>query len=196
MPRDKFIVFPFGLNDDVNKFTKIPSPVNYDYVLSIGRSNRDFDFLLDLWSQPELSKHNLIVIADMWQPKKALPKNVIHYDNLNGESSMPFFANAKATIIPISNPVMCSGDTVLLRSMMMSQPLIVTAPSAIADTYIEDNKDGLLIGKDTKEAKRIAELLENKEQMAHLSTNARKKYISKYTLKAIGKNFGLLLTKL
>lgn len=192
LPISKFIVTSFGTNDMSGQWLQLPSPVDYPYTLSIGRSNRDFDFLLDLWSQSPLAGERLIIISDTWQPKKALPDNVVHLTDVTGNDSFPYIANCKASVVSMDDPLICSGDTVLINSMMMSKPIVVTAPSAIADVYVDDDVTGLCIAKDTGEASRVAQLLGDSRRMAQLGAQARAKYLDNYTLAAMGRQ---LMTK-
>ena len=73
--RNKFIVAHFGI-DDINS-SLYDLPVEYNnYSFSIGRSNRDYDWLANLWGQK--SKSLRVIASDTWEPKKKLPTNVVH----------------------------------------------------------------------------------------------------------------------
>ena len=51
IPTNKIIVFPFGVDDAMTKYgnKEIQGYKIKDYALAIGRSNRDYDFLIDVW---------------------------------------------------------------------------------------------------------------------------------------------------
>ena len=44
-PSDRFVFLPFGVNDFTKK-VNMTQPASNDYILSLGRSNRDWDFLI------------------------------------------------------------------------------------------------------------------------------------------------------
>ncbi|MDE6402530.1 MAG: glycosyltransferase [Muribaculaceae bacterium] len=185
---NRFIVTHFGTPDQSQAWSQLPSPCNTPYVLSIGRSNRNFDFLCDVWRQPELKDYKLIILADTWKPAYQLPENVEHHTDIIGQDAFPYIANAILSIIPVDHPNICSGDTVLLNSMMMSVPVAVTSPSTLSEMYITDNEDGIYVPRDTKSAAhKISALLKNQEQLKKLGENARKTYISKFSRKAMGR---------
>ena len=65
----------FGVPDIYDKWKNSNVDEN-DYTLSIGRSNRDFDFLVKAWKQPCLSKRKLVIISDMYHPTEPVPNNI------------------------------------------------------------------------------------------------------------------------
>lgn len=159
-----------------------------DFSLSIGRSNRDFDFLVKVWNQPCLKNSRLVIASDTWKPAGALPSNVIHRDDIKYDDSFAWFNSCNLCITPIEDSNICSGDTVLLTGMMFSKPSIVTAPSTLAEMYVRNQENGLCIPKNVeKAALMIAELLANKEQMAELGAKARKSYLDSFSRKSMGK---------
>ena len=62
-PRNRILVTPFGVDDCYYEWKKIPFSYKYEngYALSIGRSNRDFDFLIQSW---ENINYPLVIISD------------------------------------------------------------------------------------------------------------------------------------
>lgn len=196
IPIDKFLVTTFGIPDIYDQWKNTSTPIN-DYVLSIGRSNRDFDFLIDVWSDPTLSGQKLVIISDTYKPKSELPGNVIHYNNITGDASLPWIANCKLMIIPIDDGTICSGDTVLLHGMQFKKAVVVTAPSTLSEMYLQDGIDGRTIKKDKKKfAEEVAELLHNDEERKQLGENARKSYLNKFSRFQLGKQFQKYVQKL
>ncbi|MBD5366960.1 MAG: glycosyltransferase family 4 protein [Bacteroides sp.] len=185
---DRFIVTHFGTPDNAEEWRQLPSPNSTPYILSIGRSNRDFDFLCDVWRQPELKDFKLIILADAWNPGYKLPENVEHHTDIIGHEAFPYIANAALSVIPIENPNICSGDTVLLNSMMMSIPVAVTSPSTLSEMYITDNVDGIYLPRDVERAaRRLSALLKDRDRLKELGENARKTYISSFSRNAMGR---------
>lgn len=188
---DKVVVATFGIDDISKEIAGYPIEEKRDYVFSIGRSNRDFDFLVKVWSEACLKDRLLIIAADQWKPKQALPSNIIHLDNLYGKAAHAYQAHAQAVIIPIDDGEICSGDTVLLHSMSFSRPTIITAPSTLAEMYVDDGVNGLALKKDVGQfAKAVSELLNDKQHMNSMGKAAREKYEKRYSQYALGVAIG------
>lgn len=186
---NKFAVVPFGLPDTYEQWRKTEVEEK-DYCFAIGRSNRDFDFLVKAWKY--VSDHQKLIIAsDTYKPKVDLPDNVIHRTDIVGDGQFPYIANCKVMIIPIDDGAICSGDTVLLKAMSYRKPVIVTEPSTLGEMYIENGVNGLLVKKDLKEfASAVEELLSNPEKMRNLGINARKQFEKGYSRYHMGVKLG------
>ena len=183
----KMLVTHFGTPDRYESWAKLESPYGEDYVLSIGRSNRDFDYLCEVWRRPCLQGHRLVIIADLWRPAKPLPENVTHLTDVIGDQSFPYIANAAMSVVPIDDPMICSGDTVLLNSMMMKVPVAVSAPSTLSEMYIADGHDGIYLKRDAEsDARLIAEVLDSPSRLKELGERARQTYIERFSRKAMG----------
>lgn len=181
-------VAPFGTPDNYDNWKNLDCQMK-DYVLSIGRSNRDFDWLVKVWENNVLADHHLLIISDTWHPQSPLPLNVTHLDNVKGEESFPYIAGCLMSVVPIDNGLLCSGDTVLLNSMMMKKPVAVTTPSTLAEMYVEDQANGILLTKDPLTAAHsIARVLNDKALYSQLSESARCSYLQKFSRKSLGKN--------
>lgn len=194
IPIRKFIIVPFGLPDTYNKWKN--SKVEYnDYALAIGRSNRDFDFLVNAWEKVP-KKYKLLIIADQYNPTVNLPDNVILRKDISGDLQFPYIVNSNMMIIPIDNGNICSGDTVLLKALSYCKMVVVTKPSTLAEMYIKNGINGITIEKDIyKFSSKIVELLENKELADKIKMNARKSYENNYSRMHMGENIGKILKK-
>lgn len=191
IPKSKFIVTPFGIPDTYERWKKTKVEYN-NYSFSIGRSNRDFDFLVNAWElMPE--DEVLVIASDTFCPKKKLPGNVIHRKDITGDLQFSYIANCKAMIIPIDDGTICSGDTVLLKAMSYEKLVIVTIPSTLGEMYIEDGKDGLLIKKELRKFVDIVFKEINSNSAEILGISARKSFLKKFSRYAMGKNLGLSL---
>lgn len=189
VPVNRFVITPFGLPDTYDEW-KDSSVSENNYSLAIGRSNRDYDFLMEVWRQlPE--EENLIVISDTWKPKAVLPPNVIHKNNISGDAQFPYIANCKVMIIPIKDGEICSGDTVLLKAMSYKKPVMVSIPSTLGEMYIDDGINGLLCEKDVFSfANKLSGLLSSEAEQNRLSGNARRKYLEQYSRLSMGVSIG------
>lgn len=190
--RSRFMVSTFGTDDLYDDWKNLKCDYS-DFALSIGRSNRDFDFLARVWATDEIQRtgYKLIVISDSWAPAadvQAIP-NLIHFDNIKGEASYPYIVNCGFSIVTIDNQTICSGDTVLLNSMMCSRPVVVTAPSTLSEMYITDNGNGLYMPKDVEKAARIiASLITDTVKREQLGREARRTYLSSFTRRSMAES--------
>ena len=187
---NKFIVAPFGVQDRYEQFKN--SKVNYEnYVLSIGRSNRDFKFLIEAWRE---INYPLLIICDTLKIDEKLPSHIKILNNVLSENQFPYLMNSDFIIIPILDGAICSGDTVLLTGMSFCKTMIVTKPSTLQEMYINDGIDGIAIEKDIIVFReKIFHLLNNKELLTEIGENARSKYLQKYSIYTMGKAIGEIL---
>ena len=184
----KIIFSPFGIDDCFDSFSKLPKPSlikDKKYILSIGRSNRDFDFLIKNWDE---TLPTLVIISDTLKVN-IKSKNIIHLTDVTGSDSYPWIFHAEINIIPIDDGRICSGDTVLLTSMCCAKNIIITKPSTLSEIYIDDKENGICIEK-TKDAlfNGIKEILEHK--YPYLGRNARNKFLNHYSRERIGELIG------
>lgn len=184
--KKKFIVTGFGVPDTYKDMKYLKTPMK-NYSLSIGRSNRDFDFLVNVWKQDCMKDKTLVIVSDTWKPTIQLPKNVIHRTDIKYEDSFAWFNNCNLCITSISDGQICSGDTVLLTSMMFEKPVVVTTPSTLSEMYVEDEVNGICIEKNVEKAALIiSELLNDIDKRRILGSNARKCFLEKFSRKSMG----------
>lgn len=188
IPREKFIVTGFGIDDIKNRYENAHTGLP-DYCLSIGRSNRDFDWLVDVWRQDCLKDKRLVILSDVWSPSKPLPGNVTWRNDVIGQPQYAYFNDARLCITPIADGNICSGDTVLLTGMMFGKPVAVTSPSTLSEMYVRDNVNGICLTKNTAEAaKAISALLDDEEECMRLGSNARHDFLEKFSRKSMGRD--------
>lgn len=185
----KFV--PFGVLD-YQKQGIVPSKGNY--ALSLGRSNRDWDWLI---KEAASSPINLIIACDTLH-RDNLPSNVRIRNDVNGEESLRLLAGCFCSIIPIDDPRLSSGETVLLQSMCFGKPLIVTSPSGLASDYVRNGINGFAIEKARSQqlAQKLTQINNNVGEYDSLSSGSRSEYESKYSLVAHGKNVGKAIAPL
>ena len=184
--KELFVVLPFGVLDRYE--TYINSKIDDEYFLAIGRSNRDYDWLIDEWKN---IKYNLYIISDEFKPNYKVPKNIKIIGDVSGNEQYPYIMNCKALIIPILKENICSGDTVLLTAFSFKKNVIVTKNSTLAEMYISDRKDGFVVDKTKKELKEIINLIANKK--IDLGKNARNKYLNNFSRYSMGCNVGKIV---
>ena len=190
--RNKFIVIPFGIDDKYQEHKGLKTN-HKNFSLAIGRSNRDYDFLINEWKKIP-KKEKLIIICDTYRAKEKLPENIILLNNIVGEEQYPFFINCKTVIIPIDKGNTCSGDTVLLTAMSYYKPIIITNPSTLAEMYIKDGVNGFCLEK-IKDmfSKKVTDILQDKKMLKEIGNNARKDFEENYSRYNMGKKIGEIL---
>ncbi len=193
LPIEKFVVAPFGIDDLAGKYGNLEKPERApkgDYTLSIGRSNRDYDFLIDAWKNVD---SNLVIISDEYK-RTDLPENVMLINDVSGEEQYPWISNCASLVIPIDDVTICSGDTVLLTSMSLSKPIFVTNPSTLAEMYVEDGVNAIYINKDVKETSDIFNKYICSDEATKIGIEARSSFLSKFSRYALGNSMSSLVS--
>ena len=186
---NKFCIIPFGIPDLYGKYS--PLEEKREYILAIGRSNRDYDWLINEWRNISI---NLYIISDEYKPINKLPSNVKVIDNVSGEKQYPYILGCKLLILPIKNGNICSGDTVLLTAMALKKTVIVTFPSTLSEMYLKDGENGFLVNKNHGELKKL--LITIKEKNIDLGENARKSYLENFSRISMGEKMGKIIQKI
>ncbi len=192
-PRERIIVTTFGINDYYEDHSSLPVPAGYQrngYALAIGRSNRDYDFLIRSWSG---IAYPLVIISDTYKGT-SVSDNINILTNVAGDASYPWIANCALMIIPIDDGSICSGDTVLLSSMSLKRRIIVTVPSTLAEMYVQDQVDALLTPKDEEQFRLVVHsALSN--QHPELGEHARQSFLDKFSRKSMGEHISKVLAR-
>lgn len=185
-PKERFAYVPFGIND----FTKVVAPKrenNGDYILALGRSNRDWDFLISTLGNTE---YKLSIVCDELKYDN-LPKNITLLNNVWGKASYEMIRDCMCMVIPILDSEVVAGETVLLQAMSFSKPIIITTPSCLAEAYVEDGKTGILVPKNKESLMdAITRLQADPTLYAYLAENSRAAYEEKYSLYSFGLRVG------
>ena len=191
-PRERIFVSQFGVNDCYEQLSVLNPPENYvkdGYALSIGRSNRDFDFLIRAWQGLEFP---LVIISDTYKGTVE-SGNITLLTNVAGAESKPWIANCGLMVIPIDDGSVCSGDTVLLTAMSAARKILVTAPSTLAEMYIVDEENALLTKKQEEVFRqKVADILSN-EKYHSLGEQARASFLCNYSRRSMGERFSRYL---
>lgn len=189
---NKFITIPFGIPDQFKNWKNSKTEYS-DYTLAIGRSNRDYEFLINAWLKlPEC--HKLLIICDQYKTSKKLHDNIIIRRDIIGDQQFPYIYNCKLMVIPIEKENICSGDTVLLKAMSFGKTVVVTEPSTLSEIYIENEKNGICIEKNEEIfAKQIKAILEDTNIIERIGKTARKSYLDNYSRYAMGRKTGEII---
>lgn len=184
-PVEKFFSTRIGVTDQAFNFP--PSADRKKYYLSVGRSNRDYNFLRNVWKK---SYGELIIICDSYkeEPKEGITVLTHCY----GEEYLQYVSNCYAQIIPMEDENISSGSLSFLQAMMLSRPTIVTENKTVHD-YIESGRTGFIIKKTSQDLENVLLWLEDKDNYSRMCTAARREYEKKYSETALGKHIGKLL---
>lgn len=161
------------------------------YALALGRSNRDFQFLIECWDEIDFP---LVIISDTFSGSADNNRITIIRD-VAGEESYPWIANCFMMIIPIDDPMICSGDTVLLNAMACQKNVVVTSPSTLAEMYVTNGVNGYAIKKEkvvfSEKINKILELNDN-----FVPKRAREDFLERFSRDQFGKRISSVLNGL
>ena len=189
-PLNRFVYLPFGVEDFTQKLTKKELEQKEDFILSLGRSNRDWDWLIECLGN---TKYKVKIICDQLN-KVDLPSNIEILNNIWFLDSYRYLAKCKIAIIPILDGKIGSGETVLLQTMSFGKPLIITRPSCLADDYVKDRITGIIVDKDKSQLlEAISNLYDDKDLYNKLSIQERIEYEKNHSIFSYGKAIGKLL---
>jgi glycosyltransferase involved in cell wall biosynthesis len=122
------------------------------------------------------------------------PENVEILNTVWGEQTFDYIYNCRGMIIPIADGRIASGDTVLLQAMSFSKPIVITKPSCLADDYVVDGYNGIVINKNPEElADAVKMLFEDEATCAKLSKQGRQHYLDNHSLYTYGRNVGKIV---
>lgn len=186
--KEKIAILCFGVCDVFSNYNNM---VVEEIALSIGRSNRDYDWLIKEWKEID---YPLIIISDTYKAPKELPKNIRIIDNISGDEQYPYIMKSRIIILPIDDPTICSGDTVLLTSMSFKKCVIVTTPSTLAEMYVKDGKNGFVVKKVNGELKKC---IDKAIRTNGIGEKARDSYLNNYSIWKMGTTAGdIIVSKL
>lgn len=150
-----------------------------DYLVSIGRSNRDFKFLEDALKDYHKKTY---IYCDL--EKKRTVGNVIYTGTVKDADLM--MAKSFCVLVSIQNPEISAGQTLLINAMSMKKPIISTRSVGLTDDYMKDKVNGLIINKTKEELLDALKYLENEYNYERISENAYKNWENNYSIYKMG----------
>ena len=185
----KFVYHPFGTH--VNLI-----PNNYDgepYLFSAGRSGRDYPLLL---SAIENLPYKLRIATDAFYPEST-PENVELLHSCYGGDYLRQLTDCVMTVIPLSQRWISSGQMVLLESMAMGKPVIITANESTIE-YVSHDFDAWLVPIYDVNAFRnaIDYLMNHPEIRERIGAQAQQSFREKYSMEAATKRLCQLLKQI
>ena len=177
----KFVSETLGIKDVAERFRKEETDSNL--FVACGRSNRDYGFLKDVWD----GKRRLVVVCDV--DAGELPDGAELLRNCKGDDFLELLSMATASLIPLDDERISSGQLVALQSAMLGIPVIATRNSAISE-YVEDGKTGYVVEKTPEAFEKALSLVENPKIRTELSRNARRTFEERFSLLEMGRRIG------
>jgi glycosyltransferase involved in cell wall biosynthesis len=176
LSEDKIVHTYYGIEPTSNK-AQFLNVMDNKYFLSVGRSNRDYEFLFDAF---EKNKEKLIVLCDDIIPRKS--ENITTLNNIFGDEYINYLSNCIAVIIPLKDENISSGQLVFLRALELGKPVIVTTNNTITE-YLKNGYNCIVIEK-TFEAlsEAINRIKDDKEFYSLLVNNGKKTFNERFTI--------------
>jgi glycosyltransferase involved in cell wall biosynthesis len=190
--REKFHYIPLGIEDVLCQYSDDNSSIQYSaepYLLLAGRSNRDYQFVVDALKG---TGWRAIILCDVYT-YNGENSNIQCYKGVCGEDYKKLLRHAWCSVIPLKDEHISSGQLVILQSMMFGIPVIITESDTI-ETYIQNNENGLVIAKKRERLLDALERLKMDQGLyKRLSHNARRSYQERFDEKNMGINVGKII---
>lgn len=162
---------------DHNFFTPGPGPPSGDYVLSVGREQRDYQTLVD--AVRPLRVRCVIVAGSAWSHREllplSLPDHVKVHEGLSYTELRDLYRGARVVAVPVLPGVdYAAGVNAVLEAMSSARALVVSDTPGLAG-YVRDGVDGRLVPPGEPGSLRAAlqELWEDRSQAHRLASAGR-----------------------
>lgn len=156
------------------------------YIFATGRSNRDYDFLLDTLNGTD---YKCIICCDSLHAKTDA-ENVSVLNDCYGDNMLGLMARSHCVAIPLRDLKMSSGQLVVLQAMAMGKPVVCTSSDGIKD-YVQNGVTGLLVDNNKESwLAAIEKLYAPDGCYREMSKNAEMAYRNKFTEEAMYRRIG------
>lgn len=154
------------------------------YFIAPGRSNRDYDFLVDELTNTE---YPVRIICDNYK-RKAASDHIGIYHHIFGNQYVEMLKGAYAVLVPLSDGNISSGQLVFLKAMQYGKPIIVTDNESVHE-YVVDDYNGIVIEKNGEQLRKgMEKLLSDHAYYKRLSENAQEYYTKNFNTEAFVRN--------
>lgn len=181
LARTRFAAALYGSNFNV------PADTTRDasrpgYLLSVGRSGRDYQLLCDA---VEGLPHELHIVCDVEASLKGLrcPPNVKILRSCYGKDYVDELLGAELVVVPLKDEKLSSGQMVLLNAMAVGRPTVISKTVTIVE-YGEHLQTCHFVEPGSAEALRtaIVELMADPAQRERLGTAGKRQYLERHTV--------------
>lgn len=151
-----------------------------DYVLSAGRTGRDYLTLIEAVKDLNL---RLIIVSDRDSLKDvSIPQNVEVLYDAPYSKYIELLSHCKFVVVPLKKLVKSTGQVVILEAMGLGKPVITTRTTGTVD-YIKHGSNGILVPPEDPETLKmeIVKLSNNKELSRSIANKALAEVLEDYT---------------
>ncbi len=186
-----FTYVPFAIGDAAPEFQK-GGVREEGYILSAGKSNRDYDFLTEALAD---TPYPVRILSDAYK-REGISGNIKIYGNVFGREYLEMLAGCYCVVVPLADVHISAGQFVFLQAMMFGKPVIVTESETVRD-YIQDGSSGLVIKKEKAcLLDALKRLYGDPELYRTISVTGRKRYEEQYSLNRMAEKIGGLCMEL
>ena len=184
--KEKFEYVPLGIDTDGIQETE-----KGDYIFTTGRSNRDYDFLVEALKGTE---EKLVIACDSYHGLEVDNTEVDR--DCFGKKMRERMAKSFCVVVPFKDSKISAGQLVVLQAMELGKPVIVTESDGIAD-YMQQGKNGYSVSKTSEAIKKaILDLKNNPRIYEEISTYSKQYFSEHYTVSAMGRNIGSIIKEI
>lgn len=152
-----------------------------NYIFSTGKSNRDYDFLVNSLKG---EGYNLHIACDSYHSIND-PNIKVHGDIFD-EKMYHYMHNCHCVVIPLKDLNVSSGQLVILQAMRLKKPIIVSNSHAIKD-YVTNNVNALIINNTKEELLNALDRIYHDETLySRLTNEGYRLFKEKHSEEAMG----------
>lgn len=190
IPKNLLHFIPYCREDDSLKVVEDSIPLGGNYILGVGRSNRDWEWVIRCF---RTINYKLVIICDeLGIDKGDLTDNVTIINNVCGDEMLRYLKHSRCLISSFVYPKVASGEMVYVQGLCMSKPIIVTSPCCLTDDYVKDGVTGLVVAKKEQNLIDAIERIYTDERLySDLCKNSRACYDNEHDLVQYGRKVGL-----
>lgn len=188
--QNKLAFCVLGVTDDsVDYNIHDGSTLDEPFVLSVGNSNRDFNFIKTALKG---KKYRVEMYSDKLNSEQ--DDNILTSPGLSVQDYYKRLASCFCMVIALEDPNISSGQLVLLQSCAFGKPVIITVSNGCID-YVFDGAS-IAIRKDVTELqKAIDSLFSNKEKYQELCVASRNLFDQFFSLGSMGNRIGDIINR-
>lgn len=162
------------------------------YVFCGGRTNRDFDSVLE--AVTSLQARTILVTGEHTRFRQGVPDCVTVHRNIPARQFQSLIEQARVVVIALERTDISSGQVVLMQAMRCGKPVVISATAGIED-YVTDGVDAFLFepGSAPDLAARLKALLENGELRRQAGEAAGATYDRTFNSAAYGRDLSAAL---
>jgi len=168
---------------------------NGNYIISVGKSNRDFKTLVHAM---EGIKFELRIVTQTSCLRGIhLPPNVKPFLDIFGDRVADLINQSAFVVIPIDDPGFPGGESAIIEAMSFGKAIIATETNTTVE-YIQDGVNGFLVTPNNEKKLRMAIkfLLSHPEEAKRMGENNLVKFEENYSVSASAKSLANLILEL